>query len=190
MRKHRELRLYQSVLQVLEESECPFCSFLKTFQAARLQTHARDDLHHLCNFHVWGLAAVQDAPVAAEIFLHLIDEAVLLSNGAVECDVCRQVRSEEDLRIREFVSCLSRPEISRWFSADPVLCIPHGMRLRQKVPTVYVHRIDAIIDDCRHKLTGDLQHLRDAWLPESNRTGWGAVGRAAEFLVCPRGLRP
>jgi hypothetical protein len=27
-------------------------------------------------------------------------------------------------------------------------------------------------------------------LPESNRVGWGAVGRAAEFLASQRGLRP
>jgi hypothetical protein len=190
MRRHRELRLYQSILQILGEVGCPFCFFLKAFQASRLQNHARDDLHHLCNFHVWGLAAVQDAPDAAEIFLQLIDEAAILSNDTAECDICRQVMAEEDLRVREFVSCITRPELSRWFSADPLLCIPHGIKLRQKVPTVYVHRIDSIIDGCREKLTGDLRHLRDEREPMPERTGWGAVGRAAEFLVCPRGLRP
>lgn len=190
MRRHRQLILYRSILQVLREPGCPFCTFLKDFQADRLQNHARDDPHHLCNFHVWGLAAVQEAPAAAQIFLRLIEEAALLPNGNAGCDICHLVMAEEELRIREFVSCIMRPEISRWLAADPLLCIPHGIKLRPKVPLVFTPRIDTIIENCRQKLTGELQHLRDELEPMPERAGWGAVGRAAEFLVCPRGLRP
>jgi len=190
MRRHRQLLLYQSILQVLREPVCPFCTFLKDFQAARLQNYARSDLHHLCNFHVWGLAAVEEAPAAAQLFLRLIDEVALLANGTGGCDICRQIDAEEELRIREFVSCIMRPEISRWLHEDPVLCIPHGIKLRQKVPFVFAHRIDAIVERCRQRLAGDLKRLRGEVEPLQERTGWGAVGRAAEFLVCPRGLRP
>lgn len=190
MRRHRQLILYQSILQALREPECPFCTLLKDFQADRLQNHARDDPHHLCNFHVWGLAAVQEAPAAAQIFLRLIEEAALLPNGNAGCDICRVVLAEEELRIREFVSCIMRPEISRWLAADAVLCIPHGIKLRQKVPLAVTPRIDTIIERCRRRLAGELERLRDELEPIAVRTGWGAVGRAAEFLVCPRGLRP
>lgn len=41
----------------------------------------------------------------------------------------------------------------------------------------------------RQQLSADIEHLREL-LPESDRIGWGAVGRAAEFLVSQRGLRP
>jgi len=190
MRRHRQLFQYRSILQTLRQPECPFCTYLKDFQAARLQNHTRDDLHHLCNFHVWGLAAVEEAPAAAQLFLRLIDEPALLASGSGGCDICRQMVSEEDLRIREFVSCCTRPEILRWLQDDPILCIPHGIKLRQKVPLVFTHRIDAIIEQCRQRLAGDLEQLRDDREPVPKRTGWGAVGRAAEFLVCPRGLRP
>jgi hypothetical protein len=51
---------------------------------------------------------------------------------------------------------------------------------------VFAARIDAIIQNCRQQLAQELQHLRDD--PEPDRTGWGAIGRAAEFLVSQRGL--
>ena len=48
---------YTSILQVLGEPGCPFCRFMKDVQAAVLQTPGRTVVHHLCNFHTWGLAA-------------------------------------------------------------------------------------------------------------------------------------
>jgi hypothetical protein len=67
-----------------------------------------------------------------------------------------------------------------------VLCIPHGAKLRKQVQPVLAARIDAIIENCRQQLAQELQHLRDE--AEPDRTGWGAIGRAAEFLVSQRGL--
>jgi hypothetical protein len=186
MRTHKQLVLYQSILEVLQESGCPFCRFLKEFQAARLQNHPKDGIHRLCNFHTWGLAAVQDAPAAAEVFIKLVDEPALLSRANSGCDICREVLAEEDLRIRELVSRLSRSDVSQWLSGSAVLCIPHGERLRQHVPPLLAARIDTIIEDYRQQLAKELEHLRNE--PEHDRAGWGALGRAAEFLVSQRGL--
>lgn len=189
MRRHREHVVYHSILRVLREPGCPFCRFLKEFQADCLQRYAERELHHLCNFHTWGFAAVQDAPDAARIFLKLIDEAAPLSSGNISCDVCRLVVDEEDLRIREFVSSLHRSDISDWLKTNATLCIPHGLKLRPKLPPALVPRIDNLMENYRQQLSIELEHLRDQLVPESNRTGWGAVGRAAEFLVAQRGLR-
>jgi hypothetical protein len=57
------------------------------------------------------------------------------------------------------------------------------------MPPALVSRIDSMMESYRRQLSADLQHLRDEWMPESNRTGWGAVGRAAEFLAAQRGIR-
>jgi hypothetical protein len=46
---------YTSVLQVLGESGCLFCRFLKDFQAAALQSPGKAQIRHLCNSHTWGL---------------------------------------------------------------------------------------------------------------------------------------
>lgn len=186
MRTHRQLVVYQSILQVLQESGCPFCRFLKEFQAARLQNHPKDSIHRLCNFHAWGLAAVQNAPAAAQVFIKLVDEHEEVSKADSGCDICNEVIAEEDLRLREFVSCLAQNGVLQWLRGSAALCIPHGLRLRRQVPPVLTSRIDTIIESYRQQLAQELQQLRDE--PEQDRAGWGALGRAAEFLVSQRGL--
>jgi len=184
MRSHRQLVLYQSLLQVLQESGCPFCRFLKEYQTARLQNHSKESIHPLCNFHAWGLAAVQDAPQAAQVFINLVDRPDFLSD--TECDICREVLAEEELRVSEFVSCPSRTEVSDWLRNSAVLCVPHGEKLQRQVPPALAARVNAVVEKCRRQLAHDLQQLRDE--PESEKAGWGALGRAAEFLVSQRGL--
>jgi hypothetical protein len=51
---------------------------------------------------------------------------------------------------------------------------------------VLAARIDTIIENYRQQLAQELEHLRDE--KELDRAGWGALGRAAEFLVSQRGL--
>ena len=186
MRTHRQLVLYQSILQVLQESGCRFCRFLKEYQAACLQNHLKGSIHRLCNFHTWGLAAVQDVPAAAQVFIKLVDEPDFLSKA--ECDICGEVLAQEDLRILEFVSCLSQTDVSHWLRSSAVLCIPHGTKLRQQIPPVPAARVDGIIENYRQQIAEELHHMRDE--PERDRAGWGVLGRAAEFLVSQRGLHP
>jgi len=186
MRTQKQLVFYQSILEVLKEPGCPFCRFLKEYQAARLQHHSEHEIHHLCNFHTWGLAAVQNALTAAEVFIHLVDELVPISSDAAACDICKEVSAEEDRRIREFVSCIPRTVVSDWLRRTPAFCIPHGIKLRRQVQPIFAARIDTIIENCRRQLTQELQDLRDK--PELDRPGWGSLGRAAEFLVSQRGL--
>ncbi len=78
----------------------------------------------------------------------------------------------------------------QWFRTNATLCIPHGLKLRRKLPIALISRIDSAMESYRQQLSADLEHLRNELLPESDRIGWGAVGRAAEFLVSQRGLRP
>jgi hypothetical protein len=186
MRTQKQLVFYESILDVLQESGCPFCRFLKEYQAARLQSHSEHELHRLCNFHTWGLAAVQNALTAAQVFINLVEESTPISSEGSACDICRVILAEEDRRVREFVSCVYRADVTDWLRTDPVLCIPHGIKLRRQVQPVVAARIDAIIEKCRERLIQELQSLRG--MPEAERPGWGALGRAAEFLVSQRGL--
>jgi hypothetical protein len=186
MRTQKQLVFYQSILEVLQESGCPFCRFLKEYQAARLQHHSEQEIHRLCNFHTWGLAAVQNALTAAEVFIHLVYEPTPISTDATDCDICKEVSAEEERRIREFVGCIHRTDVSDWLRKEAVLCVPHGMKLRRHVQPVMAARVDAIIDNYRVHLVQELEILRNT--PEADRPGWGALGRAAEFLVSQRGL--
>jgi hypothetical protein len=186
VRTHRQLVVYQSILQVLHEPGCPVCKFLKEYQAARLQKRSESETHQLCNFHAWGLAAVQDAPTAAQAFIGILSEPESNSNGTRACDVCNEVGAEEELRIRELATCLHRPSVADWLRKEAVLCIPHATKLRRQVPLALATRIDTIVQNCREHLKEELDQLRHE--PGTDRSGWGALGRVAEFLVSQRGL--
>ncbi|MGO8720943.1 MAG: hypothetical protein ACLQMO_17275 [Acidobacteriaceae bacterium] len=186
MRTHKQLVAHRSILQVLQEPGCPFCRFLKEFQTLRLQDRREKEIRRLCNFHAWGLAAVQDTPSAAHLFLKLLEEPASASNGDSGCDICREILAEEDLRIREFLSCLAREDVSYWLRTEAALCIPHGTKLRRQVPVALTSRIDAMIESYRRRLERELLQLSKE--PEADRAGWGSLGRTAEFLVAQRGL--
>ena len=187
MRAHRQVVLPVSIEKFLHEPGCPLCRFLKDFQAIHLQQGTAKDIHRLCNFHAWGVAAVQDALAAADVFLALVNENRLMADQRLDCDICLKLVEEEDRRIRELVTLLGKPDIVRWLRTEAVFCIPHAVKLRQKVPLTLTARIDAIIQSYREQLKGELTKLRDN--PTRDRSGYGALGRAAEFLVSQRGLR-
>lgn len=186
MRTHKQLAFYQSILDTLSEPGCPFCRFLKDYQAARLQHHSENRIRSLCNFHTWGLAAVQNALTAAQVFIDLVESASAKADGTVACDLCQEISAEEDRRIREFVGCVHRRSVVDWLRQDAVLCIPHGVKLRRQLPLVLSARVETILEKSRRQLVEELETLRNT--PQSDRPGWGALGRAAEFLVAQRGL--
>jgi hypothetical protein len=187
VRPHRQIVLHQSIAELLHEPGCPFCRFLKDFQAIHLQGHSASEIRRLCNFHAWGVAALQDAQAAAEVFLTLVNENGPMADQRMDCDVCRKVIEEEDRRIRELITLLGKPEVARWLRTEAVFCIPHAVKVRQKAPLTLIARIDMIIQSYRERLKDELIQLRND--PSPDRTGWGALGRAAEFLVAQRGIR-
>ena len=187
MRAHRLIVVHQSIEELLHELGCPLCRFLKDFQAIHLQGDLAKELHRLCNFHAWGVAAVQDAQAAADVFLTLVNQNGSMTEQRPDCDVCSKVLDEEDRRIRELVTLLGKPDVVGWLRTEAVFCIPHAVKLRQKVPLTLTARIDMIIGNYREQQKDELLKLRND--PSPDRPGYGALGRAAEFLVSQRGLR-
>jgi hypothetical protein len=187
VRTHRHPVVFQSILQVLHEPGCPFCRFLREFQASRLQSRSKVETHRLCNFHAWGLAAIQDAPAAAQAFIMILNEPESSTNETHDCDVCNEVRAEEQFRIPELTSCLHRPDVADWLHTEATLCIPHASMLRRQLAPALASTVDAIVENCRQHLKDELDQLNRE--PGLDRSGWGALGRAAEFLVSQRGLR-
>ena len=174
-------------MQALHEPGCPFCRFLKEFQAEWLQNHPQENIHHLCNFHAWGFAAVQNTANAADVFIHLINERPNAAGEETGCRICEEVLTEESLRMHEFVDHWKQAEVALWLRNDSVLCMPHGLRLKQQATLALTARVDEIMSRNRQVLAEQLEHLRND--RGSDRSGWGALGRAAEFLVAQRGLR-
>ncbi|MGI0135196.1 MAG: hypothetical protein ACREBW_09600 [Candidatus Micrarchaeaceae archaeon] len=158
---------------------------MKNFQSAVLQDPTSRRVDHLCNFHAWGLAAAQDAAIAAELFLGLLRDQYETFIGS-PCEICHVLQEEEELRIREFVSCLGQKQVREWLRSEAGCCIAHGMRLKKAVPPVTAAAIGAILENHRKQLTEDLTRLLDE--REHDHSRWGLLGQAAEFLVSQRGL--
>lgn len=176
---------YESILQVLDEAGCPFCRFMKNFQAALLQDQTVKDIHHLCNFHTWGLAASQRAAFAAGLFLDLLT-AQPDAIPASSCDICIVLLLEEDRRIREFIGCAQHKLVAQWMRSRAALCTVHGTKLKNSASPVFASTISAIVEKYRENLIEELTYLRDEYQPDTAR--WGVLGHAAEFLVSQRGL--
>ena len=176
---------YESILQVLGETGCPFCRFMKNFQAALLQDPTQKEIHHLCNFHTWGIAATQRAPFAAGLFVNLLAKQSD-APPASPCDICILLQIEEDRRIREFLGCAQHKLVVQWLRSRAALCMIHGTKLKQGASPVIASTIGAVMERYRNRLAEDLSRLRDEYQPDSAE--WGLLGHAAEFLVSQRGL--
>jgi hypothetical protein len=183
MRAHKVLN-YESILQVLGEAGCPFCRFMKNFQSALLQ-EPEGEVHHLCNFHTWGLAATQQAASAAEHFITLLAEQSG-DDSSSSCTICSLLREEEDLRIREFIGYADHKLVAQWLRSQAVLCMVHGAKLKHGASPIVASAINAIMERCRQQLVEDLARLHSECFPDAER--WGVLGRAAEFMVSQRGL--
>ena len=183
MRAHKVLN-YESILQMLGEAGCPFCRFMKNFQRALLQ-EPKGEVHHLCNFHTWRLAATQQAVSAAEHFMTLLRG----ESGGVpgsSSTICTLLPEEEGVRIREFISYSEHKLVAQWLRSQAVLCMVPGAKLKHGAPPNIVSAINSIVERCRRKLVEDLTRLHSEYLPDTER--WGVLGRAAEFMVSQRGL--
>lgn len=185
MRPHRIIN-YNSILQVLGEKGCPFCAFLKNYQAALLQEPSRQDVRHLCNFHTWGFAATQNPVRAAQLFSTLLSQTSESSTSS--CDICLLVHLEQERRIREFISCLDQRLVSTWLRSQGVLCLIHGSKVKSGASPVFAALIDSVMQRQRDTLRKELMELVQK--DDPNPVKWGTLGRVAEYLAAQRGLQP
>ncbi|MGA7318565.1 MAG: hypothetical protein WBX22_31880 [Silvibacterium sp.] len=157
------IKNYESILQVLGDTGCPFCSFMKNFQTSLMQETAQKQIEHFCNFHTWGIAATQRVASAVQLFLDLL--AKQPASQASVCDICVLLRAEEDRRIREFLGCLQHKLVAQWMRSQAVLCVIHGTRLKQGASPVLAPVIDTIMERHRNQLIETLNHIRDEYKP-------------------------
>lgn len=184
MRAHG-IKDYASILQVLSEPGCPICTFLKNVQSKLLQEGEIEHLKVLCNAHAWALAAVRRTSAAARIFLSLVEEG--LQREHRECSACIRLAQEETLRMQELLVSLGRRQVSMWIDTKGVLCLPHGLSMREQAPEGAHRLIDKVLDRRR----SELEEALHKFIKEDENTEiqqGGALGKAAEYLVAQRGV--
>jgi hypothetical protein len=179
----------EGIPQALAKGHCPVCSVLVEFQVRLVENDRTTDLPHLCNHHAWALAKAAPAERAARIFLRLLELAQDLpsNKGEPACNLCTKVQQQELTTLEEMVTQLKRLQVREWVTLQGSFCLGHAKRLTTMVPDDLVELIVHITVRSRVELMEDLRTLL-VHRAQGDRTGWGALGRAAEFLTSQRGI--
>jgi hypothetical protein len=173
------------ITQALDRGGCPVCSFLKNLQSAILKTATPKEIHTVCNFHAWALAAAVDAARVAKVFLHLLEPS---STPQGRCSVCEQIEEQERTRVAELASQVQRSLVRDWIERHGTFCRPHAIQLAAALPATTKGSLATLekktIDQLKRSLAELAEH--DS---QGKAAGSGVLGHAAEFLVSQRGVR-
>lgn len=182
-----KIESYRSILDVLDLPGCPLCRFLKNYQSILVQQATTMTIRRLCNYHVWGVAATEKTLPAACLL-----QSLLATQGEPDvpsdCDICTAIRVEQGYRIQEFVKYADGLRVSHWLRTGSAFCALHGHEVQQSLPSDIASEIAANMRAYRFQLGKQLSELCGGRDPDSAKDG--TLGRAAEFLISQRGLRP
>jgi len=127
--------------------------------------------------------------LAAEVYRQVLDsrlKAEARSGGRV-CDFCADLRREEEARLHELVESMKAPSFVGWMRQSGTLCLWHAERLTQKLPMNSRRVVAEILARTAEELQKDLEKCA-VQAKQGQHSGGGVLGRAAEFLVCQRGI--
>jgi hypothetical protein len=173
------------LLQALAKGACPICVLLKRFQTTLIENDPNADLQRLCNFHAWSFAKSAPGPTGAAVFRRALHAVQNRTKPNSDCDICDQIRAEEQLRVTEFAEQMKRPMFLSWMRQHGTLCLNHAELIKQNTPEKTSSTITDIVTRNINELTNELDiYLRQ---PDGNQGG-GVLGRVAEFLVGQRGI--
>jgi hypothetical protein len=183
----RAVQKYSSVLDVLDQPGCPICTFLRNEQSGLLQGGIETP-PGLCNFHAWGIAAVQDATSAARLFLASLDRLEGSSGESHgECSICSRLREQESAAIADLTASANRSTLDAWFRHSGGFCVAHSHNFRAKAPLRAISLLNQSDAAKKRELRNALISLATQSSAD-NADHRGILGRVAEYLVSQRGL--
>jgi len=166
---------------------CRVCAGLKEFQTNLIEVVGPERVSHLCNYHAWALARAAPAEVAADVFLGVLKKwREQTETVGKSCDVCRCIRDFERGEVRRVVEEFDaiEPAIT---SRQETLCLFHSRMVAVSLPREKQVGIARMISRNAATLREELEALLEQ-SKQRRATGWGVLGRAAEFLVSQRGI--
>jgi hypothetical protein len=175
------------IAQALTKGMCPVCAVLLHFQNSMAERMLPNGTDHLCNHHAWLAAKMAPAENAAATFRRMLQSQAAEAKAEDECDMCRQVRHEEELQLRELATLLNRKTVLDWMSQQGSICFRHAAQLKDKLPL----RLQAVLAGILARTLEDLDQELSAFherVQRGDRSGYGVLGRAAEILVSQRGV--
>lgn len=177
-----------AVSEAVTHGACPVCTVLRHQQTRLIQEEGVRGAAHLCNFHAWSLARSAPAAVAAEVFLqslHLRQREGLHAR-AVGCDFCEALGLEETSELKALAKKMEVPTFLEWMRMHGTLCLRHASEIVDLFPQARMAIVE-LVSRTLAELERDLGECRNVARLGSH-SGGGVLGRAAEFLVCQRGI--
>lgn len=177
------------IAQIVAKGSCPICAALKEFQTNLLKGLRTNECARLCNLHGWAVAHAAPAESAVAIFLEAVANPDWKPSAPnpTECDLCKRIQSEKEIRLKEIMQELYRPKLREWLHEHGMLCCRHGRELIERMPNAMQKGIEEImarnVGELQQELNEFLQQVR-----KGDHAGGGILGRAAEYLVARRGI--
>jgi hypothetical protein len=180
----------EGIPQALAKGHCPICALIAEFQERLIAGTQSCEISALCNYHAWSMAKAAPADMAARIFVQLVDRTRdwRPSDPDMECSFCERVDEHELARMEEMTEQFKRAPIREWMKLQGSFCLRHARKLNDSLPEDLRDLVVQITVRSRAELKDELTSLL-AHLRSGDRTGWGVLGRAAEFLTSQRGMR-
>ena len=177
------------ISSIVAKGTCPICAALKEFQNDFAKTLSVYECARFCNLHAWVIANSAPAESVATIFLESIRNSHWEPSrpSPDQCDFCKRMEIEKQIRIKEILKELGRPGLRSWLHEHGMLCFRHGTELIGKLPEALQKTVEEAMSRKARELERELQEfLQHA--KAGDRAGGGVLGRAAEYLVAQRGI--
>jgi hypothetical protein len=177
------------ITTIVARTSCPICTALREFQNDVVKDLAPEECRHFCNAHAWLVANSAPAESAATIFLKAIANPEWRPAAPVpdQCDLCKKMNEEKELRLHEIAEQLRQPKLRSWLHDYGILCSRHGREVMAKVPEDLQRSIQELMERSSREMLETLEGLLQR-VATGSHVGGGALGRAAEFLVAQRGI--
>lgn len=183
----RAVRKY-AVSEAVARGVCPVCTILRHRQTRLIEENGVPGAAHLCNHHAWSLARSAPAAVAAAVFLQsLYSRQREEVRKAGECDFCVALRREEEGKLKELAENMRTPAFLEWMRINGTLCLRHASKVAERLPNDARAAVTELLSRTLTELEQDLEEYSKV-ARQGAHAGGGVLGRAAEFLVCQRGI--
>jgi hypothetical protein len=175
--------------EVAAPGACPVCTVLRHRQTWLIQDEGVGGASNLCNYHAWSLARSASATVAAEALLQslYLRRREGLQGEVTGCDFCDALRREEVRELKALTVKMEVPAFLEWMRVNGTLCLRHASKIAEQLPEQAQTAIAELVSRTLAELKRDLEEYRRLARLGSH-SGGGVLGRAAEYLVCQRGI--
>jgi hypothetical protein len=178
-----------TVAEAVAHGTCPICTMLRHRQTQLIEKTGVPSAKHLCNHHAWALARAAPGLVAADLLLQSLRMRRTEGTKAARmpCDFCERLMQEECDKLKELARKMETSAFLEWMRLHGTLCLHHATRIAGELSPKGRKIIAELLSRTWKELERDLANYAQH-AGRGEHAGGGVLGRAAEFLVCQRGI--